>query len=545
MASVYCRDPEESTDFETAATDCPGIAGVSRWLRMPMKDDAERALERSSTPSVSYPIWIATGTAVAGVLLGGAAVFLGLQGHLQPQRASAPVTVASQPCLCAQDPGEAPEVDAASAAAAEATTPADALVQAIASTRGSVVTLSSGGSIGAGVIVHDTGTVLTNYHVIAQATGGTRGIGEQVRPIIARFENGRELPAMILATDSARDIALLRLKPADSAERFTPVKIGRSSELPVGTSVFAVGTPLGFEHSVSTGIVSAVDRTHVLANRQFPLLQLDASINVGNSGGPLFNFQGELVGVTTAKSARGQGIAFAIPIDHVRALISAFQEGTVHASGQIGVEIDVNKPLGEQARELGFRNGFIIKRVVAGQPAERAGVKPGDVVVAFRGKRYDSFGAGIAANNRFADEFVRSIRALIPGQSLEITVLRDGAVTKLSLEATAATAEQQLVIDGDELLGLRLEPLSGTKQYAIRGVVPGSAIGRWRGIELLENAQIVRILGRRISSGAELGAALADIRERVSPGGGETLSITFRLANGREAEVPDFPLSHG
>ncbi|MCA9719399.1 MAG: trypsin-like peptidase domain-containing protein [Myxococcales bacterium] len=491
--------------------------------------------------SVSYPIWIATGTAVAGVLLGGAAVYLGLQGRLQ-ERAPAPVA-AVEPCGCAD------EERVASPVTPSADTPADnsgdSLVEAIARTRDSVVTLSSGGSIGAGVIVDDTGTVLTNYHVIASATGGPRGIGEQVRTIVARFSNGRELPAVILATDSARDIALLRLQPADSAERFPPARIGRSSELPVGTSVFAVGTPLGFEHSVSRGIISAVDRTHVLSNRQFPLLQLDASINVGNSGGPLFNLDGELIGVTTAKSARGQGIAFAIPIDHVRALIGAFEEGTVHASGQIGVEIDVNQPLSETAREHGFRNGFIIKRVFPGQPAERAGVQVGDVIVAFRGKRYDSFGTGIAANNSFADEFVRSVRALIPGQTLAITVLRGSEVLQLSLAATAATAEQQLVIDGDELLGLRLEKRPGVDQYVVKAVVPGSAIIRWRGIELLEDAQIVRILDRRIQRGSELGAALADIRERVSPGGGGTISITFRLKSGREAVVPDFPLSRG
>ena len=507
-----------------------------------------RAQRRARESSVAYPIWIATGTAVAGVLLGGAAVYLGLQDRLT-QRDDLAVTSASQACACASPtpmddpPGDVAvhtvEPDAAPASAASS------LVQAVERTRPMVVALSSGGSIGAGVIVDERGAVLTNYHVIASATRGTRGIDDQVLPIVARFADGRELPAVLLAADSGQDIALLRLQPADSAERFTPATLGRSSAMPVGSSVFAVGTPLGYDHSVSAGIISAVDRTHVLANRQLPLLQLDASINVGNSGGPLFNFDGELVGVITAKTARGQGIAFAIPIDHVRALISAFEGGTVRSSGQIGVEIDLKRDIDASVRELGFRNGVIIKKIVANQPAARAGLREGDIIVALRGRRYDSFGTGPAAQVAIAEEFVRVIRALIPGERLELTVVRGGTIVPLTIEAAAATAEQQLLIDGDELLGLVFvkKTAAGGERYEIAAVRPGSAVAGLRGANQLVGAEIVRIIGRAVGSVNDLGAALADIRERVSPGGGGRISITFKLASGREAVVPHYPLS--
>ncbi|MCY1006407.1 trypsin-like peptidase domain-containing protein [Nannocystis pusilla] len=281
-------------------------------------------------PARGESLWIAAGAAVLGVLLGGVAVLVGIQtAPPAPVPVDSPAPSVPVPALPPVAPPavcDCPEVRGDGG---------PSLVEAVERTRDAVVTLSGTDALGAGVLVDETGLVLTNYHVVAgqirdpkqRVLGGVTDASALAQPIRARFVDGRELPAELLVADRDRDIALLRLRPADSAERFAFATRGRSHELRVGESVFAVGNPLGLEHSVAQGIVAAIGRTGLLRSRQTPLLQLDAAINLGNSGGPIFNLRGQLVGITTATLERAQGIAFAIPIDHIAALLEALRAG--------------------------------------------------------------------------------------------------------------------------------------------------------------------------------------------------------------------------
>jgi serine protease Do len=289
---------------------------------------------------------------------------------------------------------------------------------------------------------------------------------------------------------------------------------------------------------VSQGIVAAIGRTHILRSKQTPLIQLDASINVGNSGGPLFNLRGELVGVTTATIERAQGIAFAIPVDHVLALLRALKQGELARSGQIGVEVDSLAPVGEDAELLGYRNGLVLEQVFPGQPAALAGLRAGDIIVEARGQRFDAYGGGEAARVRLAREFVQMVRGLIPGETLPLTVLRDKQRLPVAVVVAAAPADRQVLIDADELLGLQLEEKD--ERPRVVGLRPLAPITRWRGGERLIGANIAQIAGVRVQSMAELRSVLTELRQLGRQG---TVALTFRLKNGRELPIADFPVS--
>jgi len=331
---------------------------------------------------------------------------------------------------------------------------------------------------------------------------------------------------------------LLQLRPADSAERFKAARLGRSSGLQVGEGVFSVGTPLGLDHSVSQGIVAALGRTHILRNKQTPLIQLDASINVGNSGGPLFNLRGDLVGITTATIERAQGIAFAIPVDHIFALLRALKQGELARSGQIGVEVDSRTAVSEAAAALGYRNGLVLQQVFPGQPAAQAGLLAGDIIVEARGQRFDAYGAGEAARARLAREFVQMVRGLIPGETLALTVLRGETRLPVTLVVAAAPADRQVFIDAEELLGLHLDEKNEQPTVAeLRALAP---ITHWRGREQLLKARITQIAGVSVHGMNELRTVLAELRQLGREG---TVAITFALKDGRELPIADFPVS--
>ncbi len=483
------------------------------------------------------PLWLAAGAAVFGVLLGGAAVFMGMQEAPVPEAVvTAPVSVL--PELPMQVPAE-DRCD-------EGSCPRGlSLVDAVAATRGMVVTLRSKETIGAGVVVDDTGLVLTNFHVIAgeirdpsHRVLSASGKPETTGAVRARFADGRELPAVLLVADRDQDIALLQLRPADSAERFLAARLGRSSGLRVGEGVFSVGTPLGLDHSVSQGIVAALGRTHILRNKQTPLIQLDASINVGNSGGPLFNLRGDLVGITTATIERAQGIAFAIPVDHIFALLRALKQGELARSGQIGVEVDSRIAVSEAAATLGYRNGLVLQQVFPGQPAAQAGLQAGDIIVEARGQRFDAYGAGELARARLAREFVQMVRGLIPGETLALTVLRGETRLPVTLVVAAAPADRQVFIDAEELLGLNLD--EKIEQPTVVDLRPLAPITHWRGREQLLRARVTQIAGVRVHGMNELRTVLAELRQLGREG---TVAITFALKDGRELPIADFPVS--
>ena len=207
---------------------------------------------------------------------------------------------------------------------------------AVQETRDSVVMLDVLGNLsGAGVVIDGRGVVLTNYHVVAPLFGPSGRFSSREGGLRVRFRDGRTLRAEVVAADGTEDLALLQLQ-LQEGESVRSAAMGRSEALEVGASVFAVGCPVGLEHTVSSGIVSAVNRAGVLSNPDVPVIQLGASINLGDSGGPLFSLKGEL---SSPRGRRGPGDRLAIPIDRIRSFLEALDSGTSSQLGYVGLEL--------------------------------------------------------------------------------------------------------------------------------------------------------------------------------------------------------------
>jgi serine protease Do len=271
--------------------------------------------------------------------------------------------------------------------------------------------------------------------------------------------------------------------------------------------VFAVGNPLGLNHSVSRGIVAGLDRTEVLRSRKLPLVQLDASINVGNSGGPLFALDGSLVGIVTMRRRDALGIAFAVPVDHVRGFLRAVSDPEApRRSGAIGLEIVPGRAAGPEERRLGYGAWLTITKVAEDGSAARAGLRVGDLVVEVRGKRLDGVPDG-GDPNALSLHLQSTVRTLFPGERLPLTVVRGETVERIEVEVGAAPSDRQAAIDAEELLGLELRP--GTAEIA--GALPGSPFATLQ--RPLQGMQIVGLVDRTIGSGEDLANELGRLRE--------------------------------
>jgi serine protease Do len=230
--------------------------------------------------------------------------------------------------------------------------------------------------LGTGFVYDPEGFMLTNNHVIEDATD-----------IVVSFVDGRELRATIVGRDKHTDIAVLRVDEKD----LLALPLGDSDHIDVGDWVVAIGNPFGLSHTVSAGILSAKGRTRddvkgLDPSGYFNFLQTDASINPGNSGGPLLNMKGEVVGINAAVRANANNIGFAIPINMVRQLLPMLlREGKIQRS-QVGVMVDALNIIEAGRLKRPDRKGAWVKSVVAGGPADRAGIAPDDVIIAFDGK---------------------------------------------------------------------------------------------------------------------------------------------------------------
>lgn len=476
------------------------------------------------------PLWLAAGTGLVGVSLGAAAVMLGWQAGSRQPRESVVLASAAEPT----EPPDA-EVGAEPVLAADEA-PAPSLVTAVAATRDAVVNLATARTLGAGVIVDPRGIVVTNYHVIADALAapsGSRREAPQSPVVTARFEDGRELPAAVLVADREEDLAILRLQPQDEDERFAAVTLGSSAGLSVGQEVFAIGNPFGLNHSVSRGIVAGLDRTEVLRDRKLPLVQLDASINVGNSGGPLFALDGTLVGIVTLRRKDALGIAFAVPVDHVRGFLRAVSDPEApRRSGAIDVEIRDRRAERPEDAVLGYGAWLEVSRVFEDGAAARAGLRAGDRLVEVRGKRLD--GLPSTEDRALSMHLASTVRSLFPGERLALTLVRGDAVEHVEVEVGAAPSERQVAIDAEELLGLRLG--EGTEIEAALPGSPFTELGR-----RLAGMQVVRLMGRSIASADDLGAELARLRELLRQGHGP-LQVLVGLRSPEEGGASGFYL---
>ena len=253
---------------------------------------------------------------------------------------------------------------------------------------------------GTGFIIDAGGLILTNHHVI---DGADR--------IMARLADGRTLRAERIGSDPDTDIALIKV---ESPRPLPFAPLGNSDTLRVGEWVLAIGNPLAYEHTVTVGVVSFIGRK-LFDSSLDRYIQTDAAINFGNSGGPLINARGEVIGINAAISSRASNIGFAVPINQASAILPQLRENGRVSRGYIGVMLrDVNQDL-QRALKLSSSEGALVQDVTPGSPGARAGIRTYDVIVAVDGKPIDS-----------NDALIQLIAARQPGSSATVQVVRDG-----------------------------------------------------------------------------------------------------------------------
>lgn len=281
-------------------------------------------------------------------------------------------------------------------------------------------------SMGSGFIISKDGYILTNAHVV-----------ESVDEITVKLNDKREYDAKVIGTDRKTDIALIKIE----AKNLPIVTQGDPDKLKVGEWVLAIGSPFGFEHSVTAGIVSAKGRS--LAQENFvPFIQTDVAINPGNSGGPLFNMAGEVVGINSqiySRTGGFMGLSFAIPIDVATGIADQLKISGKITRGRIGVMIqELTKELAESFG-LSEANGALVVAVQKDSPAEKAGVAVSDVILKFDGKDVDS-----------SADLPRIVGNTKPGSKVSMEVWRDGKIKKISITVGEIPSEEEIAVHGEE-----------------------------------------------------------------------------------------------
>jgi S1-C subfamily serine protease len=264
---------------------------------------------------------------------------------------------------------------------------------------------------GSGIIVRADGYILTNNHVIGKA--------DKIKVTVGDHKN-KVYDGKVVGRDSFTDIALVKIDARD-----LPVaRLGSSKGLRPGDWAIAIGNPLGLDHTVTLGIISALGRSLGANQSNVELIQTDAAINPGNSGGPLLNIRGEVIGVNTAIRGDAQNIGFAIPIDVARDVAKQLLEKGTIARAYVGIYMqDLDEKL---SRSLGLgprARGVVVVRVAPGGPGERGGLEAGDVIQKIDGKPVDT--------SKQVQQIVRSHK---PGDSLSILVVREGALAALTVK---------------------------------------------------------------------------------------------------------------
>ncbi|HVL37027.1 MAG TPA: Do family serine endopeptidase, partial [Burkholderiales bacterium] len=343
---------------------------------------------------------------------------------------------------------------------------------------------------GSGFIVEADGVILTNAHVVDGAD-----------EVTVRLLDRREFKGKVVGLDRHSDVAVVKIE----AKGLPTVKLGDPSQLRVGEWVLAIGSPYGFAHTATSGIVSATARS-VSNSTYVPFIQTDAAVNPGNSGGPLFNLRGEVIGINSqiySRSGGFQGIAFAIPIDvaaNVKAQLMA--TGKVER-GRIGVTIqEVTQSLAESFG-LDRPRGALISSVEAGSPAEQAGIKAGDVVLAVQGKAIER-----------SAELPLAVAAAKPGSRAGFELWRDGQKQALEVTVGALGAPRLVVAEAPApeaaKLGLAVRPLNDTEREKLKaeGVLVEQASGPAARAGLRQGDIVSAVNGRPVKSPEDLRAAV-------------------------------------
>ena len=300
-------------------------------------------------------------------------------------------------------------------------------------------------SLGSGVIINQKGYILTNEHVILRAS-----------TIKVTLSDNREFDAHLVGADSRSDLAIIKI---DSDKPLPFAQMGASSDIMIGESVIAIGNPFGLSHTVTTGIVSAVNRNIKGEDGRIysDFIQIDASINPGNSGGPLLNINGEVIGINSAIYQKAEGIGFAIPIDRAKRIVNdLIKYGEVH---EAWLGIFVQELTTQIAKSFGYSNtkGVIISKAFKGGPSERAGLKRGDIIISLGNKHIKTI-----------DDYNDLIYGYGHNDKISITVFRDGE--KITVNVTAQTIPEELYDEiALEWLGISVDEITNkaVKKYQL------------------------------------------------------------------------------
>ena len=299
-------------------------------------------------------------------------------------------------------------------------------------------------SLGSGVIIDgEKGLILTNAHVI-QKSGTIKVV----------LQDEREFEGRIVGADPDSDLAVLKI---DSKDRLPAIKMGSSEDIMIGETVIAIGNPFGFSHTVTTGVISAVNRSIRAQDRVYhDFIQIDASINPGNSGGPLLNINGDLIGINTAIYAKAQGIGFAIPIGKARKIISdLIQYGEV-IQAWIGITVQNMDESLARYLEVPGNKGIVIKTVEPKSPAKKAGMQESDIILSIDNKKINSI-----------DDYKSITKSIAAGDTLRAIFWRNGKTQNVVINTKVYPLDQAEDL-AFRLLGIKVEDLTKKKRKAYR-----------------------------------------------------------------------------
>jgi Do/DeqQ family serine protease len=354
-------------------------------------------------------------------------------------------------------------------------------------------------SLGSGVIIDgDRGLILTNAHVIRRS--GT---------IQVVLQDEREFEAKIIGADPESDLAVLKI---DSKEKLPSVAMGNSDDLMIGETVIAIGNPFGFSHTVTTGVISALKRSIRADERVFQdFIQIDASINPGNSGGPLLNIKGDLIGINTAIYAKAQGIGFAIPIGKAkRTVTDLIQYGEVKQAW-IGLVVQEMDEKITQYLKYPGRKGVMVKTVEPDSPAQAAGLREGDVLLAIGNRKISGL-----------DDYLSASKSISAGEPLEIQIWRGGRSLSVPVKAAEFPIERADQLAWS-LLGIKVEDLTPKNRKDFRIAAKEGVLIK----EIRSGSQLARIGVRAgdllrqidesgISNHDEFSKVLVKVRQKAS-----------------------------
>jgi S1-C subfamily serine protease len=287
-----------------------------------------------------------------------------------------------------------------------------------------------GGGLGSGFVVSDKGEVVTNAHVVTTGEGAAI---RQAREVFVKFADGNQVPGKIVGFDPFSDVALVKIDPDGLTLR--PLALGSVDDVAVGEPVAAIGSPFGEERSLSVGVISALERSiqSLTGFSTSGALQTDAAINSGNSGGPLLDAQGRVLGINSqirSSSGTGSGVGFAVPVDVVRRSLAQLRETGSVKYPYLGIStLDVYPQLDARFR-LGAERGSWVQVFVPGGPAARAGLRAGTTRATFQEQAFRDGGdvivkVGDVAVRTDAD-LSRALEDKAPGQTVQVAILRDG-----------------------------------------------------------------------------------------------------------------------